>query len=337
MRRVLVTAAIGVIAGLALAAGAGFWSWRTLNAPLRLPADGLVVQVEPGTALGRLADRLGESGVLPEPRLLTLYARFTGDATRVKAGEYVLEAGLTPLTLLDKMIAGDVVLHSFTIVEGWRFDEFLSGLRSHPAVTAGTLDGSEIMATLGREGLHPEGQFLPDTYLFPRGTTDISVLRQAHDALQQALDESWDSRAADIALESPYQALILASIIEKETALAGERPLISGVFHERLRIGMRLQTDPTVIYGLGADFDGNLRRRDLDSDTPYNTYTRRGLPPTPIALPSAAAIQAAVRPESNGALYFVATGKSDGSHTFSRTIDEHNAAVREYLRTQRED
>jgi UPF0755 protein len=230
------------------------------------------------------------------------------------------------------LVEGRGVMYPLTIVEGWRFADLLGALRAHPAVVPLGLAAEEIMAELGSPGLHPEGQFLPDTYVFPKGTTELVVLRSAHEALRAALDAAWLGRAAQTVLADPYSALILASIIEKETALPAERAKISGVFQQRLARGMRLQTDPTVIYGLGENFDGNLRRRDLARDTPYNTYTRRGLPPTPIALPSSASIEAAVNPELTDALYFVATGEPDGSHRFSATVDEHNAAVREYLR-----
>jgi UPF0755 protein len=208
-------------------------------------------------------------------------------------------------------------------------------VRSHSAIDASALDNEAIMAALGAPGVHPEGQFFPDTYRFPRGTRDLDVLRLAHQALATRLDSVWRNRSPDVSLENEYEALILASIIEKETALPSERRRIAGVFHERLRRNMRLQTDPTVIYGLGDTFDGNLRRQDLERDTPYNTYTRAGLPPTPIALPGAGSLEAAVTPEMSGAIYFVATGRGDGSHYFSTTLEEHERAVREYLRQLR--
>ncbi len=240
-----------------------------------------------------------------------------------------------PLTLLAKLVSGDVYLHQITIVEGSRFTEVLAALRSHPAIAATELDAAAIMSALGAPGVHPEGQFFPDTYRFPYGTSDIEVLKLAHDGLVARLEEAWGNRSPELQLKTDYEALILASIIEKETGLAAERKLIAGVFHERLRRNMRLQTDPTVIYGLGDSFDGNLRRVDLDRDTPYNTYTRAGLPPTPIALPGAASIEAAVAPEISGAIYFVATGRGDGSHYFSATLEEHERAVRDYLRQLR--
>ena len=237
--------------------------------------------------------------------------------------------------MLEKLSRGDVFLHQFTIVEGWRFDEMLVQLRQHPAIAAGDDSGAAIMVALGQAELHPEGQFLPDTYSFPAGTRDVELLRWAHSALQSELDEAWAGRSETGTLQNPYEGLILASIIERETALASERGLISGVMHERLRRGMRLQTDPTVIYGIGDSFNGNLTRADIDRDTPYNTYTRGGLPPTPIALAGAASIRAAFTPTESGALYFVATGDPDGSHVFSRTLEEHNAAVDRYVERQR--
>jgi UPF0755 protein len=286
-------------------------------------------------SLRRVAAQLGERRLLSHPWVLTTYARTTGEATRIRAGEYQLLPGITPLTLLAKLVSGQVYLHQLTIVEGWRFTDLLRALRSNPAIVASDLDGPGIMTALGQPGVHPEGQFFPDTYSFPKGIAEIDVLRQAHQALQARLDAAWESRAPDTLLKSPYEALVLASIIEKETALPSERRLIAGVFTQRLRRNMRLQTDPTVIYGLGEAFDGNLRRDDLERDTPYNTYTRGGLPPTPIALPGAGALEAAVRPETSDAVYFVATGRGDGSHRFSATLEEHERAVRDYLRQLR--
>ncbi|HEY8520630.1 MAG TPA: endolytic transglycosylase MltG [Gammaproteobacteria bacterium] len=323
----LLAAAAGAVL-LAVASGAATWyAWRALNAPLALE-ERTWLEVPSGSPLRRVSERLAERGLLARPWLLTAYGRVTGQATRIHAGEYELVPGTTPVSLLDQLVAGQVYLHQITVVEGARFADFLAALRSHPAVTATTLTPEEIMAELGQPGVHPEGQFFPDTYRFPRGTRDIDVLRTAHDAMQRRLQEAWEARADNLAVQTPYEALILASIIEKETGLAAERPLIAGVFHERLRRGMLLQTDPTVIYGLGDRFDGNLRRRDLEADTPYNTYVRRGLPPTPIALPGAESLAAAVAPAATDALFFVASGRGDGSHVFSATLEEHNRAVR---------
>jgi UPF0755 protein len=328
--------ALGLLIGVVVA-GAGFaaFAWRDLNSPLPIPADGALIEVGTGTPWRGVTASLAERGLLRRPWLLALYGRVTGDATRVRAGEYRLEPGMTPRALLAKLVSGEVLLHQVTIVEGSRFAEVLATLRAHPAIVAGTHDGAGIMAALGAPGVHPEGQFFPETYRFPRGTPELDVLRLAHAALVTELENAWNGRSPDLVLASPYEALILASIIEKETALVSERRRIAGVFHERLRRNMRLQTDPTVIYGLGEAFDGNLRRQDLDRDTPYNTYTRNGLPPTPIALPGRASLDAAVAPEADGAIYFVATGRGDGSHYFSATLEEHERAVQEYLRQLR--
>jgi UPF0755 protein len=329
-----ITAVLGTICA-AVFVGALAWSDRALDRELRLPAEGLRIEIQSGASLRTVANDLGERGLLDTPWLLALYGRYTGDATRIRAGEYELAFGTTPRTLLAKLVAGQIFLHQLTIIEGSRFRDVITAVRAHPAIKAGELGPDELMTELGAAGVHPEGQFFPDTYRFPRGTTDVELLRQARTALVQRLESAWARRGADIEVESDYEALILASIIEKETALASERRLISGVFHERLRRGMRLQTDPTVIYGLGDGFDGNLRRIDLERDTPYNTYTRNGLPPTPIALAGAASIDAAVDPEKTDAVYFVATGLGDGSHRFSTTLEEHERAVDEYLRRLR--
>jgi UPF0755 protein len=324
-------ACLGIVALSGLTAGAAYVSWRMLNTPLQIDEEPIYVDVRSGMSWRAVTAELGRRGIVTQPRLLALYGRLTGDATRIHAGEYALRRGMTPLDMLRTLVAGQVVLHQLTIIEGWRFDELLLALREHPAVDVTTLDAAAIMDQLGSPGVHPEGQFLPDTYRFAKGTSDVEVLRTAHEALQQRLAAAWDRRSPGLPLQSAYEALTLASIIEKETALGSERRKISGVFTERLRRGMRLQTDPTVIYGLGDKFDGNLRKVDLSTDTPYNTYTRAGLPPTPIALPSASSIEAAVLPEDTGALYFVATGLPDGSHYFSATLEEHNSAVRRYL------
>jgi len=318
------------------AAGLSALAWRELNTPLTIAAaEGEWLRVPIGTPFHRVAAELGQRGIVAKPWLLRWYAGATGDAKRVRAGEYQLPAGTTPVTLLAKLVAGDVYLHQVTIVEGSRFAEVLAALRSDPAIAATALDGPAIMNALGAPGVHPEGQFFPDTYRFPFGTSDLDILRLAHDALVTRLEEAWQNRSPDLLLKTDYEALILASIVEKETSLPAERKLIAGVFHERLRRNMRLQTDPTVIYGLGSAFDGDLRNQDMNRDTLYNTYTRAGLPPTPIALPGAGSIEAAVAPEITGALYFVATGRGDGSHHFSATYEEHEQAVRDYLRTLR--
>jgi UPF0755 protein len=264
---------------------------------------------------------------------LIAYARVTGADARVRAGEYSIEPGTTPDRLLALFESGKVVQHAVTFVEGWTFRELRAALAREPHLRQ-TLAGqgdTAVMRALEEPDQHPEGLFFPDTYIFGKGTTDLEILRQARTRMRRELESAWAARAADLPLENPYEALILASIVEKETAFASERPRIAGVFTERLRRGMRLQTDPTVIYGLGEKFDGNLRRSDLERDGPYNTYTRTGLPPTPIALPGAEALRATVQPDERGELFFVATGLPDGSHAFSRTLAEHQSAVKEYL------
>ena len=336
MSKRLAIAAVTLAAGVATLCAASVVTWRSLNSPLPVPESGVLFEVPAGTALSMVTNRLSERNLLPTPGLLTWYARLRGDAIRIRAGEYELTPGLTAVSLLDMLIEGDVYLHKFAIVEGWRFSDLMAALRAHPTIESGTLDDGEIMAALEQPGVHPEGQFYPDTYSFPKGTEAIELLGWAHDALRLRLDEAWSRRSADVGLDDAYEALILASIIEKETALATERELISGVFHRRLQRGMRLQADPAVIYGLGPDFDGNLTRRDLNRDTPYNTYTRPGLPPTPIALASGAAIEAAVVPAPGDELYFVATGQPDGSHYFSATLEQHERAIGRYLQTLRE-
>jgi UPF0755 protein len=262
-----------------------------------------------------------------------LLARQMGVAGRLHAGEYALDPGIAPRGLLAKMAAGEVIQHKFTIVEGWTFAQLRDAL-AHDAVLAQTLPAlgnAEVMQALGAGGAPPEGWFLPQTYQFVKGMSDMDILRRAHKAMAGTLDKLWDSRAQDLPLHSPYEALVLASIVEKETAQPAERGLIAGVFEHRLKLGMRLQTDPAEIYGLGSAYDGNVRKRDLETDTPYNTYTRAGLPPTPIALPGRDALEAAVRPAATDALYFVATGLGDGRHFFAKSLVAHNANVQRHL------
>ena len=306
---------------------------RWLDTPLAVGAAPLEIEIPRGQPLAVTAQQLAERGVLDHPRWLQLYARATGADARIRAGEYSVPAGTTPRSLLALLESGAVIQHSVTIVEGWTFRELRQALDAEPYLdhTLAGQDEAAVMAALGEPGMPAEGLFFPDTYLFGKGTTDLEILRLARNRMRRELEAAWAARAADLPVHSAYEALILASIVEKETALASERPRIAGVFTERLRIGMRLQTDPTVIYGLGTDFDGNLRRADLERDGPYNTYTRAGLPPTPIALPGAEALRAAVNPDERGELYFVATGLADGSHEFSRTLKEHQAAVSRYL------
>ena len=300
---------------------------RFLHTPLAVPATAGRIELPPGTGLHQLAQQLG-LGL--RGYYLQIYARLHGQAHRLQAGEYAITAATTPQQLLEQIVAGRVIQYPLTIVEGWTFRQLRDAITAHPQLTQtlSALSDAEIMARLGRVGDNAEGWFLPDTYHFPKGFTDLAFLRRALQAMEQQLTALWAQRSADLPLDHPYQALILASIIEKESGLAAERAEIAGVFIRRLRLGMRLQTDPTVIYGLGTAFDGNLRRRDLQTDTPYNTYTRHGLPPTPIALPSRSALAAAVQPAPGNTLYFVANGQ--GGHTFSTTLAQHQQAVRQY-------
>ena len=291
---------------------------------------GVTYLLQPGATVGALADDWVSRGWIARPEYLKLLARESGLANRLQAGEYHLPAGVNAVQALEIFAAGKVIDHTLTITPGKRFADLLAAVRAHPQLR-NTLRGqsdAQVMAAIGKPGEHPEGRFFPDTYHFPRGATDVALLRRAYRALETRLQHWWRRRAAESPLATPYQALILASIVEKETGAPDERPRIAGVFVRRLLKGMRLQTDPTVIYGLGDAFDGNLRRRDLRRDTPYNTYTRGGLPPTPIALVGEAAMQAVVQPTMGDALYFVAKG--DGTHAFSATLAQHNAAVRKY-------
>jgi UPF0755 protein len=328
-------AAVLVLGGLVAASVySGYWWYHAPIAALKAP---VVVEVAPGEGLNAVAQKLARAGLIERPRIWTQFGRYEGKAARLRVGEYELEPGLSPSDVLDRLVSGRVVLHPVTIVEGWTFAQALAAVRAAPAVKR-TLDGvapRQVMARLGEPGVHPEGQFFPDTYLVARGTTDLDVLRQAHDRMKQELAAAWEQRAEGLPLADPYAALILASIVEKETGAPEERPRIAGVFVNRLRLGMRLQTDPTVIYGLGDRYDGDIRTRDLTTDTPYNTYTRAGLPPTPISLPGRAALRAATQPQPGDALYFVATGLGDGRHVFSTTYAEHGRAVAQMLARQR--
>jgi UPF0755 protein len=292
----------------------------------------VVVEIQPGEPLARVADGLAARGVLDHPRLFGWLARRDGKAARVQAGEYALAPGTSPAALLEQLVEGRVLLHPVTLVEGWTIAAALESLHANPLLKRSVASADPaLMVRLGSPGFGAEGEFFPDTYLVPKGASDFDILRIAHGRLRERLATAWLRRRADLPLASPYEVLILASIIEKETGDPEERPHIAAVFVNRLRRGMRLQTDPTVIYGLGAAYDGSIHRRDLTADTPYNTYTRDGLPPTPIALASGAALDAAVQPADSDDLYFVATGRGDGRHEFSRTLEAHNAAVARYL------
>ncbi len=333
LNRWMAALAILALAGLAAWLGWRQYENRWLHAPLPALTAPTTFEVKPGASLGSVSRELEAQGLLDRPRAWLRHGIRAGLATRIQAGEYRLQPGTTPAMLLDQFVAGDVILHALTVPEGWTFRQALAALQAHPGVhveLANLADGV-LLARLGIREKHPEGLFFPDTYRFPRGTSDRALLRQAHERLERELQEAWSRRAPQLPLASAYEALILASLVEKETGAADERPLIAGVFVNRLRKGMRLQTDPSVIYGLGERFDGNLRRRDLVADTPYNSYTRAGLPPTPIALVGRQALDAATRPASTRSLYFVATGLGDGRHYFAATLAEHNANVARHL------
>jgi UPF0755 protein len=328
---------VGLLLLLAALLATGFL-WQQYqqfrSSPLDVPEGGLVLDFQPGSTLRGLARDLAARGALAHPHWLRLLGRETGLAARLQAGEYRIEPGTTPEGLLRQLAAGRVLQHDLTLVEGHTFRQMMERLRAHPALVQTLVDipDAEIMRSIGREGEHPEGRFLPDTYHFPRGTTDVDFLRRAYTAMELVLNDAWEKRAENLPLKTPYEALILASIVERETGLPEERGTIAGVFTRRLQKGMRLQTDPTVIYGIGPDFDGRIRYVHLRTDTPYNTYTRHGLPPTPIAMPGIEAIQATLHPEPGDALYFVS--RNDGSHYFSATLAEHNRAVDKYQRNR---
>lgn len=306
---------------------------RFMGAPLPVAEGGIEFEIPAGSSFASVSGKLVAAELLPNDRWLRLYVRWHGQAGAIQAGEYLIEPGATPKSLLDQFTKGTVRLYAFTLVEGWNHREVLQALHANDAVkvTMTDEDWPALLASLGAEIIHPEGLFLPETYRFPRDTTDRALLGQAYALMQTVLAEEWEGRSEDAAVKSAYETLVLASIVEKETARADERAKIAGVFARRLVERMRLQTDPTVIYGIGVSFDGNLTRKHLRTDTPYNTYTRHGLPPTPIAMPGRAAIKAVLHPEDGTELYFVATGLDDGSHRFSTTKAEHDAAVAEYL------
>lgn len=319
---------------LGLAAWIYFQRW--LHSPLDLPQEGYVYDLQPGRTLGHLVQDLARRGYMKQPRWLTLYAR-TKDTSRIHAGEYLLVPGLTPHGLLEKLQRGEVIVYQITLVEGWTFQQALAALHAQdtlvPSLRNQSLEQQLQLLSLPIE--HPEGWFFPDTYSYTRGTSDVEILRRAYNRMKQTLESLWSERAEDLPYETPYEALIMASIIERETGAPWEREKIAGVFVRRLGLGMRLQTDPTVIYGMGIAFQGKITRKDLQTPTVYNTYLISGLPPTPIALPGREAIRAALNPAREKNLYFVAKG--DGTTHFSETLEEHNRAVRRYQLRRRTD
>jgi UPF0755 protein len=300
--------------------------------PLWQGDTALELEVEAGSSPRVVARSVVAAGAKVNADLLYAWFRLSGQDRQIKAGNYEIPAGTTPQTLLRKLVEGDEALKAIVFVEGWTFRQMRLALARNTQLKADSqgLSDEALMAKLGRPGVHPEGRFFPDTYTFAKGASDLAVLARALKAMDRRLEAAWALRDTDTPLKSPEEALILASIVEKETGQAADRARIAGVFINRLRIGMLLQTDPTVIYGLGTRFDGNLRRQDLRTDTPWNTYTRPGLPPTPIAMPGKASLIAAVQPLSSKDLYFVAKG--DGASHFSESLDEHNRAVNQYQR-----
>jgi len=321
---VLVVLAAAVVA-VSLAA-----AW--LTRPLALAGETAEVSIEPGRSPREIADAWVRAGVQTSPLLLYEWFRWSGRSRQIRAGSYEISAGTTPIRLLDKMVRGDETLAVVRFTEGWTFRQIRAELARADGLkaTITTMSDADVMSALGAAGISPEGRFHPDTYAYSKGSTDLALLKRAYRAMAKRLAEAWEERDPTTPLHNADEALTLASIVEKETGVAADRGRVAGVLVNRLRLGMPLQTDPTVIYGLGTSFDGNLRKRDLQADGPYNSYTRAGLPPTPIAVPGRASLLAAVHPEPTKALYFVSRG--DGSSEFSETLADHNRAVNRYQR-----
>ncbi len=329
----------GLLAIIAAIGGGAAWALyldyqRFLDTPLVIAAEGQDYLLKPGSSLAGISRDFTEHGLWHnadlDPYWFRLLARQKRLAHRLQAGEYTLRAGQTPIDILETLVSGKVNQYAVTLVEGWTIKQLLHSLHRQPKLTATLrgLDHDQLMQALGHPKQHPEGRFLAETYHYTAGTSDAAILRRAYDSMQTLLNKEWRQRAPKLPYKDPYEALIMASIIEKETSVPAERPRIAGVFVRRLNKGMRLQTDPTVIYGMGAAYNGNIRRQDLRTDTPYNTYTRKGLPPSPIATPGPEAIHAALHPAPGNELYFVASG--NGGHQFSATLKEHNRAVQRY-------
>ncbi|MBN9123227.1 MAG: aminodeoxychorismate lyase [Nitrosospira sp. 56-18] len=306
------------------------WFAYRINAPVHLPEVPYEFSIQPGSSLTSVARQLTGEGVLPDPWTFVLLSRAMGVAASLKAGDYEISESTSPLELLKRITKGDINQSDIKFIEGWTFAQVRQTLDDHPALRHDTarLSQEEILKLIGASQTAAEGLFFPDTYFFPKGSSDVAILKRAYRAMQHRLDAAWTKRSADLPLSDPYQALILASIVEKETGRESDRAMVAGVFVNRLRTGMLLQTDPTVIYGLGKKFDGNLRKKDLLADHAYNTYTRGGLPPTPIAMPGLASIQAALHPAKTDSLYFVSKG--NGESHFSSSLAEHNQAVLKY-------
>ena len=313
---------------LVLGAASAWWLWF----PISLPQAVAEVSIEPGTSPKEVAAAVAKGGVPVNATLLYLWFRLSGQSRQIRAGSYEWTGQASPWQILRKLVRGDQSSGSVTIVEGWNIRQVREALRKADNLKpeSAKLSDAQLMQALERPGVHPEGRFFPDTYTYSKGSTDLAVLRRAMRSMDSHLAAAWEQRNTKVPLRTPEQALILASIVEKETGLLSDQGQISAVFHNRLILGMRLQTDPTVIYGMGTRFEGNIRKSDLTTDTPYNTYTREGLPPTPISMPGKAALHAALHPAPSKALFFVARG--DGSSEFSATLEEHNRAVNKYQR-----
>ena len=312
-----------------------WWFWHDMQQQLDSPINietgtAISYTIKPGMNLKKIGEDLVQQGILEHAYYLILEGRLQGTDSRIKAGEYLLHPGTTQRQLLEQFEVGKVVQHSLALIEGWSYKQLMYAVRNNEVLikTLSDTDSKTVMSALGYPGVHPEGRFFPDTYHFPSGITDVDFLQRAYEKMVEVLDEEWLQKAEGLPYKTADEALIMASIIEKETAVANERATIAGVFVRRLQKGMKLQTDPTVIYAMGDDYHGNIRRKDLKTDSPYNTYFYAGLPPTPIALPGVEAIHAALHPEQAETLYFVAKG--DGSHYFSKTLKEHNRAVAKY-------
>ena len=328
--RSLIIRCLAAFVALALLCAAGVFYWT--SQPIISEGKPIEFTVRPGSGVNASAQQIADAGVPVNPTLFALLVRFSGNTARLKAGQYELKSGATPLRLMQQLVRGEFAQEGVTIIEGWTFRQMRQALASHQALKHDTaqLSDQELLAKIGADFKHPEGLFFPDTYMFAKGSGELQVYRQAHAALMKRLNQHWQKRDPALPYKSVYEALIMASIVEKETGQKSERNMIAGVFVNRLKKGMLLQTDPTVIYGMGESYQGNIRKRDLQTDTPYNTYTRTGLPPTPIALPGAQSLAAAFNPAATDALYFVARG--DGSSQFSGNLDDHNRAVNLYQR-----
>ncbi|WP_200883045.1 endolytic transglycosylase MltG [Massilia sp. BSC265] len=325
IKKLLVT---GVIVSVAAVAGFSYWA----KSPLDTGGKVVEFSIAPGSGVGAAAQQMAKAGVPVNPQLFNILARVTGEAGRIKAGSYELKQDTSPRRLLAQLVRGEFAQEAITIVEGWTFRQMRAAIAAHERLRHDTvaLSDEELMQKISSEYKAPEGLFFPDTYLFAKGSSELEIYKKAHQAMLNRLKSAWEGRDPSLPYKTPYEALIMASIIEKETGQTSERSMIAGVFVNRLRTGMMLQTDPAVIYGMGERFAGNIRKKDLQTDTPYNTYTRAGLPPTPIALPGIGSLQAALAPAKTQALYFVARG--DGTSQFSDNLNDHNRAVNQYQR-----